>query len=339
MEKKLEKTKVEKVLAIISFLKKLLSDLWLNRYKIILINFIVMLLTIIYIFFIAELKYESSITILPEYGSKSTLLSQFGDIAAIAGIKVGESATTEIYKNLILSEAVLEPVIYHKYKTLKYEDSVNLIEYFDVAPDKKLDAESQKRKMFLLVIKEMITERVEANVERLTKILTVRVTMPESKLSADVVNQIAKSLDNYIRTKRKSFASEQRSYIEKRIAQIKDSLEKSENILRDFREQNRIVVQSPALMLEQSRLIRTVEILQTVFIELTKQLEIAKIDEIKDAPIINVREYAKDPVIKVAPRRVVILFFIMIISFLLTIIWIIQKKKIDELIKSSRVSS
>ncbi len=48
---------------------------------------------------------------------------------------------------------------------------------------------------------------------------------------------------------------------------------------------------------------RNVEILQTVYVELTKQLEIAKIDEIKDAPVLNVKEFAKSPVKKAGPRR------------------------------------
>lgn len=327
-------TKEEKLQKNIAKFKDILNVVKINKWKLIIINFVVLVLALVYLFFIAELAYDSAITILPEYGSKNTLLGQFGDIAAMAGIKVGEGSPTEIYKNLILSEAVLEPVIYHKYRTLEYKDSVNLIEYFDVSPDKKLDPESQKRKMFLLVLKELITSRIDANVERLTKILTVRVTMPESKLSADVVNQIAKSLDNYIRTKRKSFASEQRIYIEKRIEQIRDSLEKSENKLRDFREQNRIVAQSPALMLEQSRLVRTVEILQTVFVELTKQLELAKIDEIKDTPIINIKEFAREPIVRTSPKRLYSLVIIMLVSVLLSVSFFIFKPKIDLIVKS-----
>ena len=37
---------------------------------------------------------------------------------------------------------------------------------------------------------------------------------------------------------------------------------------------------------------RNVEIQQNVYIELTKQLELAKIDEIKDTPVLNIKENA-----------------------------------------------
>ena len=60
---------------------------------------------------------------------------------------------------------------------------------------------------------------------------------------------------------------------------------------------------------------RNVEILQTVFIELTKQLEIAKIDQIKDAPVLNVKEYAKNPVKKAGPKRANALIIIMFFSY------------------------
>lgn len=103
--------------------------------------------------------------------------------------------------------------------------------------------------------------------------------------------------------------------------QVKDSLTISENKLKDFREQNRMIAQSPMLLLEQGRLMRQVEILQTVFVEITKQLEIAKIDEIKDAPILNIKENAKDPVLKAGPKRSVILIIVLFISLIFSVFY------------------
>jgi uncharacterized protein involved in exopolysaccharide biosynthesis len=154
--------------------------------------------------------------------------------------------------------------------------------------------------------------------------------MPESKLSASVANNIASSLDYYVRTKRKSFASEQRFYLEKRVMQVQDSLTKAENKLKDFREQNRMIIQSPILLLVQGRLMRQVEILQTVFIEITKQLEIAKIDEIKDAPIVNLKEEAQDPIKKAGPKKLISLIIILFFSFGLSIIYLMYNDNIKK---------
>ena len=291
-----------------------LKELWEYRKRFIYFNAIVLLITLAILIFLVKPYYTSSVTILPDYGSKETTLSQLSGLASFAGVNVGQGSPTEVYQNLLTSEAVLAPVIYAKYKTEKYPDSVNLIQYFKIKPDKSLPPQLQGRDMFLQVYKALSKSRISTDLDRMTKILTVTVKMPEAQLSADVVNKVVESLDNYIRTKRKSYAADQLAYIEERMSQVKDSLTIAENKLKDFREQNRMVIQSPELMLEQTRLSRNVEILSTVFLELSKQYEIAKIDEIKDTPIVNVRDYAKNPVIKAGPKRLLILILIMFFS-------------------------
>ncbi len=297
------------------FLNKVFNQLWANKKKTITINFLVAVPTILYLLFISKPYYESNVVILPEFGSKSTTLGGLGDLASLAGVNLNNESPTEIYQNLLLSETVLENVINKKYKTEKYSKPVNLIEYFEIEENDSDGPEKAKRRDFLSAYENLVKSRIDTKVEKLTKILSITVQMPESELSAEVANTLVESLDDYIKYKRKSYASQQRFYIEKRIAQVRDSLSIVENQLRNFRDRNRIVEQSPNLFLEQSRLMRNVEIQQAVFIELTKQLEIAKIDEIKETPVINNLEEAKDPVIKAGPQRAKIFLLIMILTF------------------------
>jgi uncharacterized protein involved in exopolysaccharide biosynthesis len=315
----------EKFKSFIEKVKPYKERLWSVRKKILIVNFIVLILTLAYLLFLTKPYYQSTVTILPEYGSKSSsMLSQFSGLASIVGVKVGESAPTEIYQILISSETVLQDVIYAKYQTKEFPYSVNLIKYFEI--DEKDDNPAiLNRKKYLALHKKLVEKMITTNVDRMTKTLNVTVTMPEAQLSADVANAIVNSLDLYVRTQRKSYATEQSYYLEKRTAQVKDSLTIAENMLKTFREQNRITAQSPKLLLEQGRLMRNVEILQTVFVELTKQLEIAKIDQIKDAPVLNVKEYAKNPVIKAGPRRASSLIIIMFFSLLLSSIYFLFK--------------
>ncbi len=182
-----------------------------------------------------------------------------------------------------------------------------------------------ERQIFLSIYKKLANHLIRTNVDRLTKILTVTVTMPESQLSADVANKIAESLDKYIRTKRKSFASEQKFYIEKRIEQLNDSLTLAEENLKNFSEQNRMILQSPQLLLERGRLMRNVEILNAVYIELNKQLEVTKIDEIRETPVLNIKEWAKDPIYKAGPARVNNFITFLFLSILLSSIYFYLK--------------
>jgi uncharacterized protein involved in exopolysaccharide biosynthesis len=325
----------EKFKSFVEKVKPFLNKFWSNRKKIIIVNAAVLILTLVYLLFLTKPFYKSSITILPEYGSKSSMFSQLSGLASIAGVKVGDSAPTELYQNIITSETVLQEVIYAKYKTKEYSDSVNLIKYFEVDA-KDENATLNKRKEFLALYETLLQGRISTDVDRMTKILNVTVTMPEAQLSADVANNLVKSLDLYIRTQRKSYATEQSYYLEKRTTQIKDSLINAENRLKSFREQNRVTSQSPNLLLEQGRLMRNVEILQTVFIELTKQLEIAKIDQIKDAPVINIKEYAKNPVKKAGPKRASSLITIMFFSFILSSLYFVFKDDVKKYVRIVR---
>ena len=335
MEKRTREEKIQKLAEVIStYIKTVLN----NKKKFLTINGTVLILTVLYLFFISKPYYESTITILPDYGNKSSLLGQFGDLASLAGVKVGEAASAEIYQNLILSESVLSPVIYGKYKTKKFSDSVDLINYFEIEAEGSIPPELKNRRLFQKCFDNLVKDRLIIDVERITKILTITVVMPESKMSADVANRIAQSLDEYVRTKKKSYVIEQRQYIQKRMAQVHDSLSLAEERLKNFREQNRVMNQSPALTMVMGRLMREVEIKQTVFAELNKQYEIAKIDEVRDMPIINKREDAMEPIIKTGPLRALSLLKILLLSMALSSLYIItldNQKKYAAIIKNT----
>jgi uncharacterized protein involved in exopolysaccharide biosynthesis len=319
----------EQIKTAVIYIKPRLKNLKVHRKRLVIINSVAAVLTLLILFLLIKSYYNSEITILPDYGNKNTSLNQLGSLEALTGINLENSTPTEVYETLIKSESVLAPVIYSKYKTDKFKDSVNLITYFDFSASGD-SPEIVQRKTFLKAYKLLSKDKIETNLDRLTKILTFTVSMPEPELSAEVANNIAKSLDNYVRTKRKSYASEQRKYIEKRLMQVKDSLSIAENTLETFREQNRIVAQSPALLLQQGRLTRNVDILQSVFIELNKQLEIARIDEIKDTPIVNIEEYAKDPVQKAGPHRAIIFIVVMFLSLVVTSLYYFYQPEIEE---------
>jgi len=138
--------------------------------------------------------------------------------------------------------------------------------------------------------------------------------MEEPQLAADVANQITAELDDYTRTKRRTNATLQREFIEQRMKEVEEQLGRSEIALKEFRERNRRIMDSPQLMLEQERLARDVQINSTVFIELKKQLEIAKIEEIKNIPIINVLDVARPPVKKSYPKRAPVTLIAFVLS-------------------------
>ncbi|MFA6540128.1 MAG: hypothetical protein WCT99_00855 [Bacteroidota bacterium] len=308
-----------------------------NWKKILYLNGAIAILSAAILLLFVKNYYDSSIVILPDYGGGSMLGSLSG-LAAVAGISVGESVPTMIYQKLLEGEAVLEPVIYKKYDTREFDHPVNLIDYNEIELDVTNDSDPkflQDRDKFLQMIKIFKEKMLMTDYDRNTSILTVTVRTHEPILSSEIVNNLVSSLDEFVRTKRKSNAKEQRIYIEKRTDQVQDSLRIAEETLKGFREKNRVTA-TPQLLLDLTRLVRNVDILQAVYIELTKQMELIKLEEVKDSPIINIREGAGIPVKKEGPKRAIYFILIMIFSLGLSTIWIIYSKDIFEYYKYIR---
>ncbi|MFA6456848.1 MAG: GNVR domain-containing protein [Bacteroidota bacterium] len=310
-----------------------ISSVWMVRKQLAYINIgIAFVATAILLLFVKP-YYDTSVSILPDYGANSSsILGQISGLASLAGVNVGGTSPIEIYQDLVTSESVLAPVIYAKYKTEEFPDSVNLIEYDGIEPDGDLSPELQKRKMFLKELDKLVKSVIRTDVGKLTQILTVVVRMPEGQLSADVANNIALSLDNYIQKQIRTSARDQRQYIGKRMDEVKDSLTVAENKMGKFKEANKVIMQSPQLMLELGRLQRDVEILNAVYLQLAQQAELAKIQEVKDTPVINIKEFAKNPVLKTGPKRAVILLTIIFFSLLLSAVYVIFSNQIKKYI-------
>jgi uncharacterized protein involved in exopolysaccharide biosynthesis len=244
-------------------------------------------------------KYKSTAVVLPINENSMSAAGGLSEIASMAGISVGGAVSwVELYPDIISSDMVLRNVIYARYKTKKFADSVNLIDYFEYTDD---DPKKGYDKTY-----KALDGSLNVQLDRITKILSVSITLEETDLAATIVNNVVRELDNFIKSKRISNATEKRNWIDQRLRNVASDLKSSENALKEFRERNRIIKDSPQLNLEQERLIREVQINSTLFIELKKQLELAKIDEINMMPIVNILEYGRPTSIKESPQRSVI---------------------------------
>lgn len=287
---------------------QILSILWDSRKLIGIVTGAVTILSIIVSFLLTE-YFKSTAVILPDTDkSRITSLGGISDLAALAGVSVGgEGSLVKLYPTIIKSESVLKNVIYAKYKTKEYPDSVNLIQYWKIK-------EKKTERDFEIALLSLRTE-LDVSMDIKTNILTMVIETEEPQLSADILNNVIHSLDEFIRTKRTTNASEQRKWIEARLVEVKADLSKAENNLKDFREKNRMVSGSPQLLLDQERLAREVQINSTMYIELKKQYEIVKIEEIKNIPIINVMDYGRPATMKEHPKKRQIIIITFLLAF------------------------
>lgn len=283
--------------------------LWRTR-RVVAIATTVVTLVALVVALVLPKYYKSTAVILPQT-DRGTLsgLSGLSDLASMAGLSInGDVPLAQLYPSIILSEAVLRNVIFTKYETSLVEGPADLIRIFDID-------EGDERRDFEEAL-EQLRKNLDIVADRRTNVASVSIETRDPELSAKIVNTITQELDRFLRTKQTTSASEQRHWIELRLVEVKAQLDSSENNLREFREKNRRVTDSPKLLLEQERLIREVTINSTVYLELNKQLEIAKIEEVKNIPIVTVMDPGRPAGKKSSPKRLLIVVTAALCSFL-----------------------
>jgi uncharacterized protein involved in exopolysaccharide biosynthesis len=285
-----------------------ISVLWHSRKFIGIVTGVVTVSAIIISFLLPE-SFRSTAILLPDTDkSKLSSMGGMSDLAALAGVNVGgEVALVKLYPTIIRSESVLKNVIYSRYQTKAYPDSVNLIQFWEI---KEKNSE-REYEVALLTLRTAL----EVYLDIKTGVLTMSIETGEPQLSADILNNIIREVEINIRTKRNTNASEQRKWIDARLTEVKADLSKAENALKEFREKNRMVSGSPQLLLSQERLMRELEINSTMYVELKKQYELVRIEEIRTTPIINVLDYGRAAAKKERPKKGTIILVSMMLAF------------------------
>ncbi|MEP6573561.1 MAG: Wzz/FepE/Etk N-terminal domain-containing protein [Gemmatimonadota bacterium] len=139
-------------------------------------------------------------------------------------------------------------------------------------------------------------ELISASNDVKTGIVSVSTRTHSPGASAAINRRLLDLLNAFNLSTRQSQASAERKFTERRLAEVKQELETSEDDLRRFNQRNREYRNSPDLSLEQDRLNREVNFRQQVFATLAQAFEQAKIEEVRDTPVITILQQPEPPV-------------------------------------------
>ncbi|MEO0226692.1 MAG: GNVR domain-containing protein [candidate division WOR-3 bacterium] len=206
--------------------------------------FIVTLLGIL-ISIILPVKYTATATILPPSQEQTTMLgiismgvpSELASLAKFAGGVPGLSSPSDLYAAIMKSSRIKSEII-NKYN-LKKEFRVKTM----YEASKALDE---------------IT-KISVSLEG---IISVEVTYKNKFLAADIANSYVEELDKFNTTISMTVGKKYRLFVEQRLNETKDSLNKAEEALRKFQEEHRTV----ALDIEIQNAIETIAKLKSEII-------------------------------------------------------------------------
>jgi uncharacterized protein involved in exopolysaccharide biosynthesis len=254
-------------------------------------------------------KYTARARFIPSKNPEMT--ARMGTLVGSGSIETfGENVTSEYYAEILKSTSFLERIVEKKFFSREIGEEVDLIALFEIT------ANSDTEKSLMGI--DRIAEEIGVSTDRTTKIVSISFTTKEPELSAAIVNSFLDELIQYNQDIINSKAKLNREFVE---AQLKDALrllKDAETELADFTARNKKIA-TPDLQLDQDRMKRNLKVQEEVYITLSKQLELAKIEEQEQSPMIEILDRATPPVRKSSPkikRNVILAGFVSLILFI-----------------------
>lgn len=234
--------------------------------------------------------YTASSSFMPQArkpnNSLTGIAAQFGLVMPTADA----AQSPAFYADLLTSRGILGSLIDSTFEYRTDEGTVqgSLVDYYDAkgaTPALRRDAAIRD-----------LAEDIEATTVQKTGVVNLEVTMRDPALALQVNRQLIELLNQFNLRTRQSQAGEERRFTERRLAEVKQDVRAAEDRLQQFMQRNRDMRNSPELTFQADRLQREVMMQQQVYTTLAQAFEQAKIEEVRDTPVITVVEQPEQPV-------------------------------------------
>lgn len=182
------------------------------------------------------------------------------------------------------------------------------------------------------------SETVFLNADVKEGTLTLTAIMPEALAAAQLGQSALTMLQSYITKYKIEKAQEQLDFIQERFEVKKAEFEQAQLNLAKFRDRNKFMSTAIAKT-EEERLQSEYQITFSVYNELAKQLETAKIQVKEETPVLTVIEPITIPNEKSEPRRSMIVFIWVFLGGIIGIGWLFGKEYYVEVNKKRKESA
>lgn len=286
-----------------------------KKTNIISINLLLITILMVVMFVIPK-QYTAQVSILPAAANFSQgLASKLGGLGKIAGLdfNITSGQSQEMFMGILTSTLLLEKVAFYDYEFQHsdHEAKMNLVTFF------KIKGKSE-REIKEKVLKKIREDVISMSLDNENDILYLSTTTPNPFLSAQVANRMCTILNDIVKQEVQKEFRLKLAYLNKRIAEIQDSLKIAETELKNFLETN-IDPTLPSFQIQQLRFRRNVEIQTELYIEFRKQIEVFIADTMINLADIKVLDSAEAPFRKSRPKRLLLLISLSMLAVLIQV--------------------
>lgn len=309
------------IVALFIFFKKILF----NNYKFIFsFTSLIVFLTIIYVSYFSPIIYKTTMTILPIISEKND--GNIGGIASQFGINLNQSSnnlsSVRLIPDLIRSKSLLKGLLNRDIYFSTVNRKKSLMEhYFGINDSSQLNLNFYTIKGI-----EKIQESISISNRKANDLIDVTVNFSDPKGAVDICYGIFEELDKIQKQINLSRTKEKISYISERLSTVRGDLKITEEALKDFRENNRNIANSPSLTLAENRLIREVASISAIYNTLKSQFEINRVEELGSTKLIQMIDSPSLPIYRSSPRKKRSVIFALIIGFSSSVLTIYLKE-------------
>jgi len=331
-------------------LVKLLSQIYSKRIFVLKFTFFAFFLGLT-IALLSPLKYKSYSEFIVQSSSQGSNNS-ISSLAALAGVNLNSDSSGDIpsvlYPNIINSLNFKKKVLdinlnnsgftYREYLLLNQNSFIEVLKKYTIGLPSLIFKNSFKRQddneinnnLFALSQEDYgLSKQIEKNInvivnEREGSII-LNAFDKNPKYSAVLANESIKLLQDFITeyktenaTRVLEYVSEQYNLKEKQYIEI-------QNELAEFKDKNKNISTS-VFESNLQRLETKYNLIYQVYLELGKQLEMAKLQVNKDIPNISIIEEVYIPIEKDSPKRSLIILIYTFLGFLLSVGWVLVEK-------------
>lgn len=211
----------------------------------------------------------------------------------VAALAADGSHSPQFYVDLVESRAILVPLVDSRY-TVRTDSGMvegTLVDLLGLkAPQsavrRELTIDQLKRQMRVVGVPQ-------------TGVITLTVNATSAELAQQIAARTLDLLNRFNLERRQTQAKQEREFSGRRREEALQELRAAEARLQDFLDRNRALGASPQLRFESDRLVRDVSFRQQVYTTVAQAYEQARVDAIRDTPVITVIEV---PEVAVRPR-------------------------------------
>lgn len=200
------------------------------------------------------------------------------------------SESPNFYVKLIQSEELRRRLLNSRFQNPRSDnprDSATLLSILHIR-----NADSVRRMEIAL---RQMQKSIGTDFDLKTNVVDLVVKARWSALAAAVANRTIELVDAFNHEQRVTRARSRRIFVQGRLDSAKVELQNAEEQQRHFYDQNRQWRSSPQLVFEEGRLRRNVDVATDLYLQLQRQFEAARLDEINDAAVITIVDPAHAP--------------------------------------------